>query len=163
MQRSRSRRLGTGIAGALYVPLFGFVSPGAFPLHLSILLYFAVIVGGGKTLIGPIAGIYLLYILPNNVLTGLVEYRLLVYGVIAFCIMYFFPDGLVGRPRVLRPHSGGRPRRGSRSRRSCVRRTGRARRADTRGVRADAAVPVATKSFGAVKRSRRHVARRAAG
>jgi branched-chain amino acid transport system permease protein len=91
--------LGTGIAGALYVPLFGFVSPGAFPLHLSILLYFAVVVGGGKTLIGPIAGIYLLYILPNNVLTGLVEYRLLVYGAIAFAIMYFFPDGLMGTIR----------------------------------------------------------------
>ncbi len=91
--------LGTGIAGALYVPLFGFVSPGAFPLHLSILLYFAVIVGGGKTLIGPIAGVYLLSILPNNVLTGLVEYRLLVYGVIAFFVMYFFPDGLIGSIR----------------------------------------------------------------
>jgi branched-chain amino acid transport system permease protein len=101
--------LGTGVAGALYVPLFGFVSPGAFPLHLSILLYFAVVVGGGKTLIGPIAGVYLLSVVPNNVLTGLLEYRLLVYGVIAFFVMYFFPDGLIGSIREWLRIAVGRP------------------------------------------------------
>ncbi|MGH3030433.1 MAG: ABC transporter permease subunit [Gaiellaceae bacterium] len=86
----------TGIAGVLYVPLFGFVSPGAFPLFLSILLYFAVVVGGHGTLIGPIAGIYLLYIVPNVLLAELAEYRLIIYGGIAFAAMLFLPDGLVG-------------------------------------------------------------------
>jgi len=100
--------VGTGVAGALYVPLFGFVSLGAFPLSLSILLYFAVVVGGDSTLLGPIAGIYLLYVLPNNVLSSLVEYRLLIYGAIALGVMLFFPDGLVGSiktflQRKLRP------------------------------------------------------------
>lgn len=86
----------TGVAGVLYVPLFGFVSPGAFPLFLSILLYFAVVVGGHGTLIGPIAGIYLLYIVPNVLLAELAEYRLIIYGGIAFAAMLFLPDGLVG-------------------------------------------------------------------
>jgi branched-chain amino acid transport system permease protein len=92
---------GTGIAGALYVALFGFISPGAFPLALSILIYFAVVVGGESTIIGPIAGIYLLYVLPNNVLTEFVEYRLLIYGAIALGIMLFFPAGLIGSIREL--------------------------------------------------------------
>lgn len=86
----------TGVAGVLYVPLFGFVSPGAFPLFLSILLYFAVVVGGHGTLIGPIAGIYLLYIVPNVLLAELAEYRLIIYGGIAFAAMLFLPDGLIG-------------------------------------------------------------------
>jgi branched-chain amino acid transport system permease protein len=93
--------LGTGLAGALYVALFGFVSPGAFPLALSILIYFSVVVGGESTIIGPIAGLYLLYVLPNNVLTEFVEYRLLVYGLIALGIMLLFPAGLIGTIREL--------------------------------------------------------------
>lgn len=91
--------LGTGVAGALYVPLFGFVSPGAFPIALSILFYFAVVVGGESTIVGPIAGVYLLHVLPNNVLTEFVEYRLLTYGLIALAIMLFFPTGLIGTVR----------------------------------------------------------------
>jgi branched-chain amino acid transport system permease protein len=100
----------TGIAGALYAPLFGFVSPGAFPLHLSILLYFAVVVGGQGTLVGPIAGLYLLYLVPNVLLTGLVEYRLIIYGGIAFLAMMFFPDGLIGTVRDWLLRRGARER-----------------------------------------------------
>lgn len=93
--------VGTGIAGVLYVALFGFASPGAFPLGLSILLYFAVVVGGESTIVGPIAGIYLLHVVPNNVLTEFVEYRLLIYGLLALGIMLLFPAGLVGTVREL--------------------------------------------------------------
>jgi branched-chain amino acid transport system permease protein len=86
----------TGIAGALYAPLYGFVSSGAFPLALSILLYFAVIVGGQSTIVGPLFGIYLLYIVPNVLLTGLTQYRLIIYGVVAYVVLVLFPDGVVG-------------------------------------------------------------------
>lgn len=93
--------LGTGVAGALYVALFGFISPGAFPLALSILIYFSVVVGGESTIVGPILGVYLLWVLPNNVLTDFVEYRLLIYGSIALFVMLLFPSGLVGTIRDL--------------------------------------------------------------
>jgi branched-chain amino acid transport system permease protein len=143
--------IGTGVAGALYVPLFGFVSPGAFPLSLSILLYFAVVVGGESTLVGPIAGLYLLYILPNNVLTGLLEYRLLVYGGIAFGVMLFFPDGLIGSVREWVRRWRGQPIESLISIDSLVE-SGH----ESGGERDELAPPIlrisgATKSFGAVR------------
>lgn len=88
--------LGTAVCGALYVPLTGFISPGAFPFSLSILLYFAVIVGGAGSILGPLLGIYLLYLVPNVLLSGLAEYRLLIYGCTAFVVMLIFPDGIIG-------------------------------------------------------------------
>jgi branched-chain amino acid transport system permease protein len=91
--------IGTGVAGVLYVPLLGFVSVGAFPLSLSVLLYFAVVVGGPGTLVGPIIGVYLLSVVPNEVLANFVQYRFIIYGVIAFVAMYIFPDGIIGSVR----------------------------------------------------------------
>lgn len=86
----------TGAAGALYPPIVGFVSPAAFHLELSILLFLAVVVGGRGQMLGPIAGIYLLYLLPNVLLVNLIDYRLLAYGVVALGVMLVMPDGLVG-------------------------------------------------------------------
>ena len=84
--------LGASICGALYVPATGFVSPGAFPFTLSIMLYFAVIVGGAGTILGPLLGIYLLYLVPNVVLSSLAEYRLLIYGCTALVVMLIAPQ-----------------------------------------------------------------------
>lgn len=88
--------LGTGIAGALYTPLLGFVSPYAFRVDLSIYFFFAVIVGGSGRLLGPVIGAWILYLLPNVFLVELADYRLLAYGAIALLIMLAFPDGVVG-------------------------------------------------------------------
>ncbi|MGO4834751.1 ATP-binding cassette domain-containing protein, partial [Rhizobiaceae sp. 2RAB30] len=85
-----------GATGALYPPIVGFVSPAAFHLELSILLFLAVIVGGRGQVFGPVAGIYLLYLVPNVLLVGLVDYRLLAYGLIALLVMLLLPNGLVG-------------------------------------------------------------------
>jgi branched-chain amino acid transport system permease protein len=75
------------------------VSAGAFPLSLSVLLYFAVVVGGPGTLVGPIVGVYLLSIVPDEFLANFVQYRLIIYGLIAFIAMYIFPDGIIGSAR----------------------------------------------------------------
>ncbi|WP_342643656.1 branched-chain amino acid ABC transporter ATP-binding protein/permease [Rhodoligotrophos ferricapiens] len=88
--------LGTGIAGALYLPVIGFVSPYAFRVELSIFFFFAVIVGGSGKLIGPVIGVWVLYLLPNVILADLAVYRLMAYGIIALVIMLAFPDGIVG-------------------------------------------------------------------
>lgn len=88
--------VGTGLAGALYVPVLGFVSPYAFKVDLSIFFFFAVITGGVGRLLGPIIGIWILYLVPNALLADLANYRLLGYGVVALLIMLLFPDGLVG-------------------------------------------------------------------
>ncbi|MDP1604762.1 MAG: branched-chain amino acid ABC transporter permease, partial [Legionella sp.] len=87
---------GTGLAGALYAPIIAFVTPAAFHLDFSILLFLAVIVGGRGQIIGPLAGIYLLYLLPNVLLVQLIDYRLLAYGVLALVVMLVMPDGIIG-------------------------------------------------------------------
>ena len=88
--------LGTGLAGLLYVPVVGFLSPSAFHVELSIFFFFSVIVGGNGRLLGPILGVWILYLVPNVLMVDLVNYRLVGYGVVALGIMLAFPDGLVG-------------------------------------------------------------------
>ena len=87
---------GTGLAGILYVPVVGFLSPSAFHVELSIFFFFSVIVGGRGRLLGPILGVWILYLVPNVLLVDLVNYRLIGYGLVALAIMLLFPDGLVG-------------------------------------------------------------------
>jgi branched-chain amino acid transport system permease protein len=87
--------LGAGIAGALYAPYFGFVSPDAFPVSFSVLLYFVVVVGGDSTIIGPLFGLFVLYVVPNLLLSRFADYRDLIYGVLAFLIMALLPNGIV--------------------------------------------------------------------
>jgi branched-chain amino acid transport system permease protein len=88
--------LGTGLAGLLYVPVVGFLSPSAFHVELSIFFFFSVVVGGNARLLGPILGVWILYLVPNVLLVDLVNYRLVGYGLVALAIMLAFPDGLVG-------------------------------------------------------------------
>ena len=88
--------LGTGLAGILYVPVVGFLSPSAFHVELSIFFFFSVIVGGAGRLLGPIPGVWILYLVPNVLMVDLVNYRLIGYGLVTLAIMLLFPDGLVG-------------------------------------------------------------------
>lgn len=88
--------IGTGIAGVLYIPTLGFVSPYAFRVDLSIFFFFAVVVGGGGQLLGPVVGAWILYLVPNALLASWSDYRLLGYGLVAMLIMLAFPDGVVG-------------------------------------------------------------------
>jgi len=88
--------LGSALAGVLYAPLLGFLSPDAFHFDLSIFFFFAVIVGGAGHLLGPIVGAAILYLVPNVLLVDLVNYRLIGYGLVALLIMLLCPDGVVG-------------------------------------------------------------------
>lgn len=88
--------VGTGMAGVLYPPIVGIVSPEAFLLDLSILFFFSVIVGGRGEPLAAVVGVVVLYLVPNILLAAYTEYRLLAYGVIALLVMLFFPDGIVG-------------------------------------------------------------------
>lgn len=88
--------VGTGLAGALYAPVVGFISPVAFHLDTSILFFLAVIVGGRGHILGPVVGVWVLYLLPNILLAELNQYRLLVYGIAALLFMLAMPDGIIG-------------------------------------------------------------------
>jgi branched-chain amino acid transport system permease protein len=87
---------GTGLAGILYPPIVGFVSPNAFQLDLSVLFFFAVIVGGKGEPLGTLVGVTVLYLVPNVMLARMAEDRTLIYGIVAFIIMIAMPSGVVG-------------------------------------------------------------------
>ena len=101
--------LGTGLAGLLYVPVVQFLSPSAFHVELSIFFFFSVIVGGNGRLLGPVLGVWILYLVPNVLMVDLVNYRLIGYGVVALAIMLLFPDGLVGSVESWLRRRGSRP------------------------------------------------------
>jgi len=88
--------IGTGICGILYLPAVSFVSPQGFNLEMSFLFFFAVVVGGRGQLLGPIIGIWVVFILPNVGLVQYVDYRLLIYGTLTLLTVMLFPDGIVG-------------------------------------------------------------------
>jgi branched-chain amino acid transport system ATP-binding protein len=85
----------TGLAGALFTPLQMFISPGSFPFFQSILFLLAVIVGGTGRLFGPVVGSLIVVLLPE-VLSGLAEYRLLIFGGIMMGVLLIAPKGIVG-------------------------------------------------------------------
>ena len=101
--------VGTGTCGILYLPVVSFVSPQGFNVELSFIFFFAVVVGGRGQMLGPIIGIWVVFVLPNIMLTQFVEYRLLIYGLLTLTTVMLFPDGIVGsieRWRVKRELTG---------------------------------------------------------
>lgn len=85
----------TGLAGALFTPLQMFISPGSFPFFQSILFLLAVIVGGTGRLFGPVVGSLIVVLLPE-LLSGLAEYRLLIFGGVMLGVLLLAPKGIVG-------------------------------------------------------------------
>jgi ABC-type branched-subunit amino acid transport system ATPase component/ABC-type branched-subunit amino acid transport system permease subunit len=84
-----------GLAGALFAPLSGFVTPSTFAFLQSILFVLVVIVGGAGTVSGPLVGAALVVLLPE-VLSGLAEYRLLFFGALMLVVLWLAPEGIVG-------------------------------------------------------------------
>lgn len=84
------------VAGVLYICLIKYVAPSSFTLSLSVLLFFIVVIGGPGSIVGTVLGVAVLYIVPDVLLANFVDYRLLIYGVIAFAAMFWMPEGLAG-------------------------------------------------------------------
>ncbi len=85
----------TGLAGAVFTPLQMFISPGSFPFFQSILFILAVVVGGAGTVIGPLVGA-LVIVLGPELLSGMAEYRLLLFGGLLLGVLWAAPRGAVG-------------------------------------------------------------------
>jgi branched-chain amino acid transport system permease protein len=94
-----------GAAGALFTFLNGYISPDSFTLQTSILFLLALLFGGLGRIAGPVAGSVALTILPE-LLTRLLDYRLILYGSLLLLSIYWLPEGVVGavsRARRSRP------------------------------------------------------------
>jgi len=100
-----------GAAGALFTFLNGYISPDSFTLQTSILFLLALLFGGLGRIAGPVAGSVALTILPE-LLTRLLDYRLILYGSLLLLSIYWLPQGVVGtlsRPRHRIPASPPHP------------------------------------------------------
>lgn len=95
-----------GLAGALQVVLFPFVSHDQFGLFLSFRLYAAAVLGGVAHLIGAVWGVLALILVPalNGLAgrlrgdpgTGLLENDVIVFGIGLIALTFLSPDGLAG-------------------------------------------------------------------
>ena len=88
----------TALAGSLYAHQIAYVSPEAFDVDMAVLIMIMPLVGGLGTLWGPVVGAIVFLALPE-LLRGLWEYNLLIYGIILTASFTLFPQGVVGRLR----------------------------------------------------------------
>lgn len=82
----------SALAGTLFVHLVGFVSPEVFGLHMVVLAFTMLFVGGIGTVIGPLLGALIITILPET-FRSLDHYQDLAYGVALILLLIYAPKG----------------------------------------------------------------------
>ncbi|MCE9680898.1 branched-chain amino acid ABC transporter permease [Halomonas alkalisoli] len=85
----------TGLAGALYADLNGFISPTMLSWHMSGELMVIVILGGVGRLYGPLAGA-ILFVMMETLLGGMTEYWKLFLGLVLLLVVLFAKHGVMG-------------------------------------------------------------------
>jgi len=90
-----------GVAGALYVPQVGIITPAKIGVLPSIEMIIWVAVGGRGTLLGPVVGALGVNWLQSTLTTNYPDLWLLVLGGLFVAVVLFFPDGVVGTAQKL--------------------------------------------------------------
>jgi urea transport system permease protein len=90
-----------GVAGALYVPQVGIITPAKIGVLPSIEMIIWVAVGGRGTLLGPVVGALGVNWLQSLLTTRYPDLWLLVLGGLFVAVVLFFPDGVVGTAQKL--------------------------------------------------------------
>ncbi len=81
------------MAGATYAPYISFIAPELFDINETVYIMMIMMIGGIRTIAGPIWGSILLVSLPQ-ILEIKPFVRMIVYGVVLIVIMVRFPGGL---------------------------------------------------------------------
>lgn len=89
-----------GLAGGFYAHFLTFIMPQNFGFGQSIVILCMVVFGGIGTRWGPIVGAIILGILPE-ISRPIMEYRILIYGILLLGMMRFQPGGLLGPDSIL--------------------------------------------------------------
>jgi branched-chain amino acid transport system permease protein len=90
-----------GAAGCFYASYVGTLVPDSFFITESFNMLAMAIVGGLGTMIGPVIGAVVLTVLPE-LLRGIGDLRLVVYGIALTLVVLFMPGGIVEAWSVLR-------------------------------------------------------------
>ena len=85
----------SGIAGAFYAPMVGYIDPNSFTFDISSQIVSMAILGGLGTMRGMYFGATVLIIFPE-VSRFMMDYRFVIYGLILVLMMRFRPQGLMG-------------------------------------------------------------------
>ena len=85
-----------GLAGAFFAQYVTFIDPTSFASDQSTLVLIMVIFGGIGSLPGSVTGAVVLTLVPE-LLRGLMEYRMLIYGGVLVFMMLVRPEGLLGK------------------------------------------------------------------
>lgn len=84
----------SAVAGSLFASLNGYVNPDPFGLDTSIAILTMAVVGGMGSSIGALMGAVILTVLPQ-LIHGLEDYSLILYGVILIGVLVFRPGGVI--------------------------------------------------------------------
>ena len=90
-----------GIAGALYTPQTGIITPANMIASESIWVVVWVAVGGRGTIVGAVIGCLLIKLLESKLTTVMPNGWMYVIGTAFVAVVLFMPDGLVGQWRKL--------------------------------------------------------------
>ena len=90
-----------GVAGTLYAAKQGTITPDSFDFILSVMILAMVVLGGLGSVVGVVLGAVILTVAPE-LLRGVAQYRMLLFGCTMIVIMRFRPEGLLGSWRVRR-------------------------------------------------------------
>lgn len=89
-----------GLAGALFVPQVGLISPSAMGIIPSIEMVIWVAVGGRGTLVGAVIGTLVVNYGKSNFSEAFPDIWQFFYGAMFIAVVLFFPAGIVGTLRV---------------------------------------------------------------
>jgi branched-chain amino acid transport system permease protein len=87
------------VAGSLFVHAVGFVSPEVYGLHMVVLAFTMLYVGGIGTVAGAALGALVIALLPETV-RRFSEYQDLAYGALLILILIYAPGGLASLSRM---------------------------------------------------------------
>ncbi len=88
----------TGVAGGFYGLYFRYVDPDAvFPISLSIEMVFIAVVGGLRTVAGPVVGAVFLTVIAELFREHFAVGHLIFYGLFMMLVIRFLPEGIWGR------------------------------------------------------------------
>ncbi|WP_066256099.1 branched-chain amino acid ABC transporter permease [Neobacillus drentensis] len=90
-----------GLAGALYGPFVGIITPDLLSVHYTTEALLMVIVGGKGFLLGPLFGAFIFTVIPEFLWMS-PEVQLLVFGVILVLSIKFMPKGIANLIKEIR-------------------------------------------------------------